>query len=210
MTLPIPVAVGDIYQVDVHCHALDQGAINVYHFAILATAGAPTHVTLAGTLDILAAGTYPPCLSATASYEGVELRRIKPTKSRPVLASAPAVGSGGTPLMPRQVSGIWTKQSAGVGPGKRGRVYVPFPSSIDTNGLIDEPNATYLGNLATLATDWTGSEILTDGAGNTTTVQFGLLSRAGVFTPCDDFRINAKWATQRRRGKYGRPNPIFP
>lgn len=210
MSVPVPVLVGDVYQATVHCHALDQEALNVYHLKVLAVTGAPTMAILAGTLDVLATVTYPPCLSATARYEGVELRRLLPTKSRPVNSSTPGAGGGGTPLMPRQVCGIWTKQSAGVGPGKRGRVYVPFPSTIDTNGTADVPNSAYLGNLATLATDWTGVDVLDDLAGNTITVEFGIFSKAGVFTACDDFRVNAKWATQRRRGDYGRTNPVFP
>ena len=112
-------------------------------------------------------------------------------------------------ITPSQVSGIGTWQTLQAGRGYRGRSYVPFPAASDVDTDYT-PKAAYVTRLLTLLTDMFGTMSANPfvGALGQAVINPVLYHRAtGGFTNVTNFVARKRWATQRRRGDYGRINP---
>jgi hypothetical protein len=123
------------------------------------------------------------------------------------------VGTAGAVHLPKQTCGLISYVDGLSGRAHRGRMYVPFPSSAD-NVADGVPTVGYVVNLGALLTALL-VPIIVVGAGGNTTIQPGLYHRAKVGPPPVPQSItilsgpptpSTLWATQRRRGDYGRPN----
>lgn len=127
-----------------------------------------------------------------------------PTKAGGMAESA-ANGSNVSGIQGQQVSGIITWYTDLGGPQYRGRSYVPFPSldTVDVDGL---PTVTYNTQLATLAASI--FSITTVGVGGATiTIKPIIYHRAtNTDATITDYRVRGLFATQKRRGNYGRLN----
>jgi len=123
----------------------------------------------------------------------------------PGIATSDTTGTHGPPGLPGQDTGLITKTTDFTGRGFRGRVYVPFPAT-DYQDADDTPTAAYVAALDTFATFlFTTFTVI---AGGTTMVMKPVLFNRvthGVFD-ITGFVSRKRWATQRRRGNYGRVN----
>lgn len=179
------------------------------HYRVSAQVGAGNSLndiatTLMNLFPAAAAGLLPP----QATIERCEVRDITAHPVAPGSSTAMAgPGSEGQYPLPTQVSGIVTFQTAMAGRAYRGRFYMPFPPNTASDSIsLGEPSAAYLTDLSALmdaiAVPLT-SGTLPDQASLVPIVYHTSLN---TFDDIISHRVNAKWATQRRRGDYGRPN----
>ena len=215
MALNPPVTAGDIILAVVRCDAPDlQAGENVLHYVISASAGAGVGLLdVANALFALKAPVYGPVIANAAQFSSVTCTSIFPLpRSLSVKSTtAPVVGTGGIGLLPEQVSGIVKKRTLVGGRHGRGRAYIPFPADID-NSATGRPTVAYVTALATLALEMLTPVLVTVGAA-TVLLDPCIVNRSvpislAATTPVLDTNAEASWATQRRRGNFGRPNPL--
>lgn len=176
---------------------------------IAGTGGTLTQAAVA--FDAAIAAAWKGVMNSGAEYRGVQAYlNVIPL---PAFATGNANAGAGTltgNAMARQATGLlrWTTLNAG--PAFRGRLYLPFPSvGIDDPGGV--PANTYIAAGNVVGADMLGFTTFGSG-GNTSTGYCVLLHRknkAGVVPAPTQIVLGAcqpKWATQKRRGSYGRPN----
>jgi hypothetical protein len=221
------MAVGDAYQIRVYCYdtSLTQVAINTVYYVVTVNAGTGAlDVQVGALIDQNIGAGYKACLSVNAAYRGLTVQKvatiagpvIPPLIPIPVNANAgPGTVAGNT--LPGQVSGLISWKSAFSGPGYRGRVYIPFPgaSASDANGKMV---AAYQALLGALAADFNAGGTAGVG-GNTSQVKLALRTCLNPSRPpgtAPTYQFNQvvsfveplAFATQRRRGQFGRINAL--
>jgi hypothetical protein len=215
VAVPTVIVVGQVWKASVQTHFANQLGENVYYFRVVSTVGAL--LTVSGFLaqtDSIYAGFYKAAIPNTGEYRGTLFAIDFPLpRSDPIMiVSNSGAGTGGPDPLPTQVTGIWTKVTAGVGRSNRGRAYVPFPTTVFLAPLTGEPTVGYAGIVADIATAVTGVSTVITGA-NTTVIQWVLRTKvllpvpAIIYKDIVDWRRLNLWGTQRRRGDFGRPNP---
>lgn len=154
-------------------------------------------------------------VSTAATMVGSKLAQVGPGPlPLPGIATDGGVCSGGSSPLPQQVSGIIKNTTARGGRAFRGRSYVPFPyaAAVDTDYT---PTAAYVTKLGTIAADWINTTTITI-AGSTYTfipvIYHRKAGKSGVpAANTFDYVVGTvaekEWATQRRRGDFGRVNP---
>jgi hypothetical protein len=208
--------VNDILAVRVEATIAEQTAVNVRTFRVdNETAPVPSFADIAAHFEGIMAPIYKQLMSSAATFNGVAVRKIFPLPSLMEGISDAAAGPGErlAEALPRQTCGLITLRTLFAGRAFRGRVYVPFPGE-DENELGGLPNAGYLSVLDTLGAAWIAPRTVVVGAGSIGLVS-GIFHRAKVppspidntFTPVVAFTTRGGWATQTRRGSFGRPNP---
>lgn len=205
--MPI-MALNEVWETKAYCFAIDQVGINIRHWRVTLSVGNPDDITMVPLFSAAIAPLYKPLMGAAASYYGASLRRIRPSVANPVNSQSGAgAGTGALELLPRQVSGIITLRTIATGRKGRGRVYVPFPSE-GLNDAPGAPSAAYVTALGTLAAYYSNAHSYTSGGMTVelTPVIYHRLTQ--TFDDVNGFRANARWATQRRRGAYGRQNQV--
>ena len=201
-------ALGDIMQVEVWCQDQNQGAVNVRHYQVGAVSGlGASDQDMANFFDAQLSLLYIPCLHNAALYKGVRVRRIRPL---PLTFPADStlhsgLGTGGAGAAPLQVSGLITLQSPFSGRAFRGRVYVPFPSVVNVSAT-GHPSVGYIGALDNLALALIGNAVVTVGPDSSTLIPIIFHRATSTGTVVVARKTRAGWATQRRRGDFGRPN----
>lgn len=183
----------------------NQVAENNLHWKVQSISGSPTDQQLADIVDTNVAPTVKACMGANTSYRGTLAQIIFPLPIyRRVGQNASAgAGTGSGNALPGQASGIITWESIFAGPAARGRMFVPFPASgflssteFPTNGYVTALTA--VGNAITAIVN-IGS------GGNTAVMSFCLYNfRTHVTTPITTFIPRQAWATQKKRGDYGK------
>jgi hypothetical protein len=201
--------VGDIIEARVITVQGPQMGVNVRHFRIdSVTGGEPSLSNIATQIE----GAYAPGIRAlmvsTATFRGVGARRIFPLPRSNEFISTASAGSGtvGGDALPFQTSGLITLRTALGSRRGRGRMYVAFPAEADNAGQ-GLPSSGYTANLAGLAIVVESSQTVTGTAGSLVIVP-GIFHRIGApnFDPLVAAIPRLAWATQRRRGTFGRPN----
>jgi len=199
---------GHIWQLKVYCQADDQLAVNVFHYQVVEQNGAlKLDSDFAARADFVLAGLYADLLSAQAEYRGVGVQRINPIPpSTEVYANVQAqAGAVATDLLPRQTAGLLSKRTGIAGRKYRGRAYIPFPAE-GHNEADGTPADAYLVALLALS-DVLEVPMVVGTAPNDTTLQPIIWHRlSSTFDNITSVTTNDKWATQRRRGSYGRTN----
>lgn len=207
--MPTTLALGDIIRVRAASYTANQQGINVVHFRVSSVNGSSqTDLQVATALDTAMEGRYKAALSAQARYRGISVQKIRPLPvTFPQIVTAnDGVGLVAGDLMSTQTSGIISSQTNLAGPGFRGRAYIPFPGEA-SNDVDGTPTAAYVSLIDDLG------EMLYEahpvGAGpNDIVITPVLFHRAtATFTDITGFVARDKWATQRRRGSYGKTNP---
>jgi hypothetical protein len=204
------VQIGDYQEVSMYVGQQQQLAINRLQYLIASVTGP------AQGADVFALAFFNyispflhPCMTSLAEFINVGVRRLVPapvTVEQLASPPAPVAGSGGTSPLPGQVAGLLTKRTGLAGRKNRGRIYVPFPDQVHVNFNTNFPIAAYLADLNTLALQLK-SPITFIAAGTTYTCDLQLYHRATkTFTPTSDVISRPRFATQRRRGNYGRVN----
>lgn len=202
------MAVNDIVQIRFFCQDDEQGSVNVRHYKISAQTGlGATLLDIASHFSGVFGPLYKPLVNNNSSYRGTGARIIFPLPATGEVLdnTAAGVGTGGANALPRQTCGLLTLRTIFAGPKNRGRLYIPFPSTAfnDANGL---PTAGYLVAADALGTAL-GQNQLCGVIPDTSTLIPVLFNRVTHASQVYSSIISRpRWATQRRRGSFGRPN----
>lgn len=212
-----PLSTNGLYQCRAWTLQAEQAAVNTVYYLVLSQAGTPTtDADLAINFEALVAPQYKALISTDAQFRGVQVTLTNPAPGVPVPATQfsnllVGAGSASPPDCPRQVSGIiqWTTNFSGK--RFRGHLYFPFPTvgNVQTDGV---PTAAYQTSLSNFANSLIAFTTVQNGPHTgTATVAMYLHHRAGISptplaTPITGKVVPGKFATQRRRGSYGRPN----
>lgn len=189
-----------------------QLGINVCHYRVANVTASPTDQDAANALDAIAAPLYQQLLPQAVTYHGVRLRVAKVLPAPMAVTTSLLAGPGtiASDVMSLQTCGMVTKRTVLAGRAYRGRMYIPFPPET-RNDPTGVPSAAYVADLATLATAICLSVTPVAGGGGTCDL-IPVLYHRGTASSTDLSTIVArrKWATQRRRSDYGKPNLIPP
>lgn len=196
----------------------NQVSNNVLHYQVNTTTphtiDQPLMVSMCEAFRIQIIDEFRACLSQESRFEGVELRYLDqgtPLGDRVATSSAGAgPGTADTPgTAPSQVAGLVGKRTFFPGPSGRGRFYMPFVprGADDVTDLLTDAYLTVLTDLATVLMEPVDSpDIL-----NFTMTPGIMPGRNGLlFKPWTRYTVAVGFATQRRRGFFGRPNSVPP
>lgn len=142
------MVVGDIMSCRAWCTSGNQAAVNTYNFQVISATGAgQTDQQLADAIDTFFASLYIPGLSPGATYNGAQVYFIKRTPPgllvNPVFSTTSAgAGTSGTNSIPKAAAPLIKYQTNLRGPGGRGRLFIPFVSTIFV-GPGGDPNAAW-------------------------------------------------------------------
>lgn len=209
------LAVGAVYKMRTYCFQGNQAGINTRYFKVLSLTGAPaSEASICSALDGTLAPFYKLLLANTALYIGTNIQNqtLPLPFPQPVgFSGNQGIGTAGATPLPGQISGIYTVQTGFAGRGFRGRVYVPFPATAgSTTTAPPLMTGAYQTQLQDLANVCVGNQTVAAG-GATYAIVYGLvhskpLALKGVFIASTAAKFGLNWATQRRRGDFGRLN----
>lgn len=201
-----PVNVGDTVVVTI-VSGWGDDAFNRLAYEITALgAGTPTDLTFVSAFDVAINTDWKAILANNVAYRGcfATLHAFgDPTPFiRQVATGNAGVGTFGTDMIAAQVAGLIKWKTPRAGRKERGRMYVPgvAKSAVDTT---EHPTTAYKTALDTVATDIIGFTSASF-AGTSCSCRLCLRNKVGTLTTITDFEISPKWATQKRRGDYGR------
>jgi hypothetical protein len=208
MAYSIPI--GGIVRHVVYCTIAGQASTNTRKWQLVNLSSGsvfPSPDTL-DALDTGYAANVLPLLSSNSTYYGSQLYLMNPLAlpPRPEHTTAnQGAGTAGAGLLPGQTSGLVSLYTPTLGKIGQGRTYVPFPCP-DDNAADGTPTAGYVTRLAGLAAYLKTDRIIVAG-GQTATFK-PCLYRGGADVPrfFDNAVNHDAWATQRRRGAFGRLN----
>lgn len=205
--MPNVLNTSDICEARVWTTNQEQAAVNSFFFRIVGGGGVTdTDQALVTAIDSVIESAWKSAIGADSVYNGVQLYIVKP---RPMPAFVKEISSAGpgTNLgltMGRQTTGLISWRTALAGSANRGRTYFPFPTTTeDQSGAV--PTNAYLTILDGIMLALIGPILF----GSAATAILGVYHRATNVTT--DILASSsspvkKWATQKRRGSYGRPN----
>lgn len=208
MAVTKPVAF-DHVQVRVVCYTPTQVSENVLDYVVRSPV-----ITLGATLQEIAAALattfqadFKAFMPSVARFRGVSAQDLSNPVSVPYTdATKDGAGTNGALLAPTQTSGLIQKRTLSGGRKNRGRIYVGFPSqaNIAGTGGMNGAGLTLLANIQ----DTIDVSQTIVGAGGTTTLDLVVWHRGGAFdyTLVNQLVAVGEWATQRRRGQFGRIN----
>lgn len=212
--MSVALMVSDLCTVRIWCSNAEQASVNTLYYEVTAVGGSPaTDQDFADELDTGFLSTaLPPMINNLSVYNGVQVQ-IKRSTGLFVAADATAgtaPGTGGAIALPRQTAGLTHWRTPFAGRQFRGRSYWPFPSAAaDTGDGV--PTGAYVTLVSTIQNAFLNFSSVSAG-GRTATVQLVMVHRppkAGLTpppTPINVVSTGPKWATQRRRGSFGRAN----
>lgn len=203
------VALNDILSLQVICNNVEQTSFNTFHYIITATAPPAPFVSDVGVaFDTLMAPLFKACMSANSVYEGVRAQKIAPlpVTAQALISAHTGAGTAGGNDLPRQTAGLISWKTDLAGRGFRGRTYVPFPSStfLTPGGHTTAGYQTAVLAIANAAIGFTAVAA----GGGSCGLLLGVYHRKTLtITPIvSPARVRLFWATDRRRGDFGRPN----
>jgi len=202
------LTVNDIVKVQLWSHDAEQAAVNTFHFKVTAVGGLiATLEDMLASIDSAVSTLYKAILNQNATFDGIlgQIVFPPPLMVHAVNVTGAGGGGGGAQGAARQVSGLIRWGTPLAGPGGRGRNYLPFTAADDSDG-IGKPTAAYQASAAAFAVAMSSFTAVSAG-GRTATVAFGLKKRnSGIINLVTSGNVEPKWATQKRRGSFGRPN----
>jgi len=209
--MPVPLANANIIEARFFCQDVEQASVNVLHYRIDNVAGGDVFASdVALALGTGLAVPYKNIIAVQATYRGVECRVVNVPKPLPAaygsaFGAGPGLGTGG--VLPRQTSGIITLRTELGGPFGRGRIYLPFPPVV-----ANDPAGVPTVGHQNLMTAWGQAAIkvyTVNNVGNTgaCTATPVLYHRdLKTYSQITNIVVRPVWATQKRRGSYGRGN----
>lgn len=206
-------ALGDVYRVRLVCSIDNQASVNVSHWAVKqgGGGGGATDQEIADAMSLQLGGLLRPCLTSKATFLGATAQRIHPMPPLNAFISTAGQGAGmvGANALPKQVSGLISLRTNNAGRKYRGRMYVPFPGEEDSVDVTGSPTNDYATRVLALGNKMV-TGVTTSGAVDWSALECVIYHRSSLtwdqVTSC---RVRSKWATQRRRGDYGRPNSVL-
>jgi hypothetical protein len=209
--MTVPIVLNQIVQTRFWTTCLDQAAVNTLNWRCsLVTGGGANNQEVANAMDTHVGAQYPGLLGTDASYNGVQVM-LPLTAPLPATVFSTASAGGGVltaPTMGRQLCGMVSLNTAFAGPRYRGRIYIPFVPALE-DSAHGVPSNAYLALLIAFC-GIIGSPITCVGGAGSVTLTPCLLHRSTAIVPRTTDVVGVgprnKFATQRRRGSYGRPN----
>ena len=202
------LAVNDVIKAQIWSADSEQAAVNTFHYLVTAIGGASIDESTWSTAFSTAVNsTYKLLLNTSTTYRGTMAQVIFPLPLRVAQSNIAdqGAGTGGAGGAARQTAGLISWKTTLAGPGGRGRTYIPFSAAGDSEG-IGVPTAAYLTKLQNFGIA-VSAFVTAGGGGNTATFALGMRSTVtGVFTVFTSLVSQQRWATQKRRGSYGRAN----
>jgi hypothetical protein len=223
--MPYVAALGDIFELttvsqDSTAPNSQVGLMKTHYIVSVLGATPPTQTQIAIAMDNAQglAAQMKLWLNNQSLYRGVMVQKIYP-----IPAGKPAVeftvanagaGTAGAQQLPRQSCGLIYATTAKAGRAFRGRNYLPFPAAALQNATLDQPSAAAVAILGGVATILYGTFVVSVGGVLTTLTPIIFhrkANKAGTtvangYDPILNFGGRLLWATQRRRGDYGRQN----
>jgi hypothetical protein len=202
------LSVGDTMVVTIVTKASDF-ALNRLAYEITAiVSGTPTDQDFVTAFDTAIATAWRAILGTNAIYEGVmgTLHGFAPVRIYRKVEDTTGTGNGtfGSMMTSAQTAGLIRWLTPFAGPKYRGRLYAPGVP-LSAVAADERPTVAYLTALdaAALAIlNFTSAS----NAGRTASCRLSLRSKVGTLTAVTDVVTPRAWATQKRRGDYGRPN----
>jgi hypothetical protein len=215
--MTVRLLVNDLVKVSIWCTDAEQASVNRLWY-LITSVGAPaaTDADMATELDVGFLDTaIPPMLNNNALYNGVQCQIYRnPGPGQTIFRAqfsiaGSAAGTGGALALPRQSAGITRWLTPQAGRAYRGRSYWPFPSTAHDVGN-GNPTSAYSALVTTLSNGlFTFTNITGSGTALCDLVLMHKKNKAGVTPPPTVMQgalVEGRWATQRRRGSFGRPN----
>jgi len=210
-----PLVVNSLLKARVWCTQAEQAAVNTLFYFVSSITGAPTtDLDVAKYIDSFLNGRFKAVIGNDATYRGVQVsvQNVSPLPATQFYNGNAAIGTGGAIDLPRQTCGLLQFQTANAGRRFRGRWYLPFPATTaDVAGGL--PSSTYLTAAQSIAsallTNLSAPNASATGVANLVPC---LQHRPGIsplpanVTNITTISVSTKWATQRRRGSFGRAN----
>jgi len=174
--------------------------------------GQPTNTTKIDDA-LLAAGIsaqYAVLIANSATLQGVRYSpQPNPLGLAPVYSSAlNQAGTGGATALPKQATALMRFKTLKLGAAGENRCYVPFPPTAG-NETTGEPTAGYIGLLNNQALTFAANIDCLSTTGGTGQLIPTLNRRPASTFPLTTISAGLAghaWATQKRRGDYGRTN----
>jgi hypothetical protein len=180
-----------------------------YWYAFASTGPGPiTFGDLAAQLDL----DLGPLLNAvsynSADYLGTRVRRMRPvgTDSWATNNASGGNGTAGAVALPTQCAPLISFRSDTLGKAGEGRMYTPFPSASDVvgNGVC---SAGLITRLSALGSYFVTPLVVTAGGSSMTFFCSPFkVGQTGPLSPYTQAIVAGVFATQKRRGAYGRTN----
>jgi len=205
---------GDIIVTQVLCFLSDEQQISVanryWAVGTMTGSGNVTFQDVAGAMEGLLAVNLQAVLWNDARYEMVRVRRANPPNNDQWAVSTALAGPGtaGTVGLPSQTCGLLTFTGPTLGKHAEGRMYIPFPASAD-NRLNGIPTNGYVTNAGLFAAPLIVNQVINGSGTRVANLNPGTYDRATqTMQSITNVRVSPSWATQRRRGMYGRTNRL--
>lgn len=215
------MAAGDVAKVRTVCYTASQISVNVSFWRVVATGGALIPNSYVGfnlLFNLAMAPVYKPWMSSQARYRGTGCQLMQPASLFPATSEVTSVvsdgaGTGTAVMEATQVSGLIAWKTGLPGRHFQGRIFPGFADEVfqDTNGDLLAGGVAVLDGIR-LA--YTTPIVLTSGVDTET---WALCVRSvvpGPGLPLVTYNTvttgiaRNKWATQRRRGQFGRTNAL--
>lgn len=206
------VTPGDVYQLKLYCKLTPQFGITIRHFILATMTNQASEQGLCDALSALFGPLFKQLIGSTASYYGALTGKLVgnvfDTQAHSV--SGAGIGTAAGANMPAQVSGLISLRTGIPGRKFRGRAYVPFMADSENTvtGGFPVPSAGTLTTLALLAAKMQTCTVTTaDAPASVCTLNGQIYHRAtGTFSGISQTIAVPNWATQKRRGAFGRTN----
>lgn len=206
---PVALSAGDIIEMKVYSRQNGQEGINAYHYRVTAFANTTaTAGDLANSMDAVFRPLYITTLAANASFQGVGIRFLQSGlwSVETLSTTGPVVGTAPGDPLPLAMCGIATKKTRTIGRAGRGRVYFAFPTE-NYNTSAGAPTAGYQSLMEIIMDQYLDTGPFLAAGGLSVSVYPILFHRStGTYTDIIGMEVRDKWATQHRRGDYGRLN----
>src|SRR5215831_870430 len=204
--MPISVLVNDLIQARVYCYFQSQLSVNVCNYVATAVTPQSTIEDWALSYEALVAPRWRACIAKGALYHGIHATLYRAGQKFRSLFRNASQGVGTTTnlqALPKQTCGIITKLTDFGGPEGRGRLYVPFPyvdGTIDAVGPSNGQQVSMNAVAAVVAQPITVGSVGFEVQSQPVLINRKTLQRTNIIGS----RTGTLWATQRRRGDYGR------
>lgn len=202
------VPTGANFQIRVWSVLAEQAAVTTHNFKLGVVTGLLDLQDVARSADAIIHTAYKGIMTSQATYRGIQayLLNVLPLPVPQVETANAGAATGGAVAQSRQTCGITSWKTQFAGPGNRGRTYWPFPPTSGDES-IGEPNEAYIDAVQTLNALLFASMVIT-GIDGSATAFLVLRVRRTPSAPIaiESFQTQQKWATQKRRGSYGRVN----
>lgn len=218
MPLPPPPVVGDYLKLTARAWTIGQIGQVSCHYKVTAVAGGGVSVQgIADSFAVITDTQWPfiLCPEAVSDAPFVELLSLGTGKVQQsaIGVHTPAIGVVGTDQCPTQVAAVVKKVTGFAGQAYRGRLYFPFVprDHVTADGELSAAGVTaYQGTAVAMFQAF----VATQGLSSTSLTPY-LLHTPGPAFPLPlvgveifNFLVTGRLGTQKRRGDYGRLNPL--